>query len=185
MTDIEGRESFNFAIDVTLTEDEINARLNRNAEIDRKILDIMADKAAANQGFNADLKMLRKEQVTLLESAKAGKAKLEVSCYQERDDRRGMMLTRRNDNGDIVDERALTAEERNESGDERQGNLFDGGARAPDPDAGDEEGDDQPGDADADAALDEYIAQGGGVSGAGEDFDGDDEAVGEASPPIN
>ncbi len=160
----EGRESFKFAIDVTLTEDEINDRLERNAEIDRKILDIQAQKAMANQGYNGDLKLLRKEQVTLLESAKAGKAKLEVDCYQERDDRRGMMITRRNDNGDIVDERALTAEERGESVDERQGKLFDDANQAPDPDAVSADGDDEEfgGDADAEAALDEYVAENSG-----------------------
>ena len=159
MTD-QARETFKHAIDVMLTEDEINERLNRNADIDRQILTILGEKAAANQGFNADLKGLRKEQVTLLESAKAGKAKLDVECYQERDDRRGIMLTMRCDNGNIVDERALTAEERGESDDERQGKLFEGGAAAPDPDLAMADGDeDQAGDADAEAALDQYVAE--------------------------
>jgi hypothetical protein len=168
MTD-EARETFGHFIDVTLTEEEITAKLNRNADIDREILSIMGEKAAANSGFNADLKTLRKEQVTLLEAAKAGKAKLEIQCYNDRDDRRGMMLVRRKDNGEIVDERALTAEEREA---DRQGNLFEGpapDADAPTPDQEEEEG----GDTDAEAKLDEYLASGGAV---GDDADplGDD-----------
>jgi hypothetical protein len=172
-----GRETFGFLIEVALTSEELAKNDARNAEVDIQIRDIKGQRAESNNRFKELLTGLTKEQTGLLERRSTGKAKVEIPCYQERDDRRGMMLTRRNDNGDIVDERALTAEERNESGDERQGNLFEGGARAPDPDAGDDDGDGQPSDADADAALDEYIAQSGSA-----DSDDDDDGAGEAAP---
>lgn len=168
----ENRETFSHPIDVVLTEEEINAIKDRNMNIDRKRFEIMNEKAAANAAFGEELKALKKEQLALLEAETSGKAKREFQCYQERDDRRGMMLTMRCDNGDIVDERALTAEERDVP-DDRQGSLFDGSAPAGDIPSDDE--DDAPGDADADAVLSEYIAQGG----AG-DEEGDDDAGEEA-----
>ncbi len=153
----EARDIFKHPVEVELTDDEINARLNRNAEIDRKILEIQAEKAAANSGFNGDLKTLRKEQVTLLESAKAGTAKLEIDCYQERDDRRGIMLTMRCDNGNIVDERALTAEERGTTPEDRQGNLFEETVGSLAAATSDDEPEER-GDEDTEKALEEYAA---------------------------
>lgn len=177
----EEREVFKHPVEVALTDEEINARLNRNAEIDRKILEIQAEKAAANSGFNDDLKTLRKEQITLLESAKAGKATVEIDCYQERDDRRGNMLTLRCSDGSIVDERALTAEERNLV-DDRQGNLFEGNAAAPPSDLDDEP--EERGDEDTEKALAEYAAQNAAAGESntstagesGDDSDDDDES---------
>jgi len=182
MTD-ENRETFGHPIEVDLTDEEKEAKLNRNADIDRKMIEIKAEKAEANQGFNNDLKLLRKEQATLLEAITVGKAKVEVQCYQERDERRGMMLTMRCDNGHIVDERALTAEERGIAADERQGNLFDNDsdtdAGASQPDQEEEEG----GDADADAKLAKYLATGGGSDEADDpDHDDDDDAE---QPAVN
>jgi len=163
MTD-ESRETFDFPIEVTLTPEEVEEKLERNADIDRKMIDIKNQKAEANSGFNEDLKTLRKEQVTLLEMISVGKAKVSVQCYHERDERRGIMLTMRCDNGHIVDERALTADERGAVEDERQGNLFEGGA--PSVDAGADDEDEPAGDADSEAALDEYLAQSSGVDEA-------------------
>ena len=57
MTD-EARETFGFPIEVTLREDEIKAKLDRNADIDRKMIGIKEEKAAANSGFNEELKGL-------------------------------------------------------------------------------------------------------------------------------
>lgn len=160
MTD-EARETFGFPIEVDLTDEEKLENLDRIANIDRKMLAIEGEKAAASARFNDELKGLRKERLTRLEQDTAGKCKMEVECYHERDDRRGIMLTMRCDNGHIVDERALTADERGAADDERQGELFDGGAR-PSADAGADDEDEPAGDADSEAALDEYLAQSSG-----------------------
>lgn len=174
MTD-EVRETFGHPIEVDLTDEEKEAKLNRNADIDRKMIEIKAEKAEANQGFNNDLKLLRKEQATLLEAITVGKAKIEIECYAERDERRGMMLTMRCDNGHIVDERALTAEER--SADDRQGNLFETTGTDVAASGGDDEEEGQS-DPDLDNVLDEYEAdqKAAAASGVGGE-DGEEEAL--------
>lgn len=169
MTD-ESRETFGFPIEVTLTSEEKLENLDRIANIDRKILSLEGDKAAANQRFTEEFKALKKERLTRLEQDTAGKAKVEVECYQERDDRRGMMLTMRCDNGHIVDERALTAEEREV--DDRQGDLFAGGK--PDSAAGSADSDEEDegqSDPDLENTLDEYNAQ---QNAAGADDDSEE-----------
>ena len=135
------------------------------------MIEIKAEKAEANQGFNNDLKLLRKEQVTLLEEITVGKAKMEVQCYQERDERRGIMLTMRCDNGHIVDERALTAEERGAAADERQGNLFETTGTDVAAGAGEDE-EEGPSDPDLESTLDEYEAdQKAAAASAGDEED--------------
>lgn len=149
------REVFGHLVDYEMTEAELKTQLERNADIDRKMGLIKADKAAANSGFNEDLKTLRKEQVTLLESISSGKARIEVQCYLERDERLNCMRTVRVDNGETVDTRALTADELNE---ERQGNLFEQtvGVLASTPDSDEEE--EESHDADLDETLAAYQA---------------------------
>lgn len=167
------RRTFGYLVDVTLTDLEIKAQLERNADIDRKMIEIKGQKALANSDFNGDLKVLRKEQETLLTSINTGKTKIEVQCYNEKDERRGMMLTMRADNGFIVDERALTADELRE---DRQGSLFDDGTGpTPAVEAGGDDQEEAP-DADAAASLEEYTRlQGQAQAGAANQVDGEDE----------
>lgn len=156
--DNEERQTFGHLMNVDLSDDEIKSQLERNADIDRKMLLIKAEKAAANSGFNEDLKTLRKEQVTLLESVSSGKTKVEVECYLDKDLRLNVMRTLRADNGEQVDERALTADELNE---DRQGSLFEGDKKPASPDdaSGGDEDEDEDGDEDTEATLAEYEAQ--------------------------
>lgn len=173
------RNTFGHLIDVTLSEAEIKAQLERNADIDRKIIAVSGQKALAARGYNDDLKLLRKEQETLLSTISTGKTKLEVECYLERDDRRGIMFTLRNDNGEIVDQRALTADELNE---DRQGSLFEGDKKPAGPDdaSGDEDEEEQH-DSDLDETLAAYQAQqaangeGESTSAAPVDEEGDED----------
>lgn len=177
------REIFGHLMDVDLSEDDLASKKNRLVAVDCEIIELNRSRAESASRFNEDLKTKRKEQTTLLESINAGKAKVEVSCYLERDERLGKVITRRQSDGEQVDERAMTAEERGETTDDRQGNLFEGGAR-PDLDAASDD-EESPSDADADATLAEYIAQNGAGDPDDEDEPiaaaGDDDAAEEAT----
>src|SRR5690606_10655026 len=87
---------------------------DRLAEVDREILNVSAEKADANGDFNKQLKELRKEQKAILDTLDTGKETIEVDCYEEVDEQRLEMLTKRADNDQILPEftRPLTAEER-------------------------------------------------------------------------
>ncbi len=169
-------DTFGHMIDVELDRDELDAKKNRLVAVDKEIDAIAAEKAKAVGEYNADLKDKRAERTTLLGVISSGSSKVEIICYNERDDRRGMMLTRRKDTGEVVDERALTAEERDETPNDRQGNLFDKPAAPQDLDE-DDDGE-APADADTEAALEAYAAERGKVAAAGDEpeSDGDDES---------
>lgn len=168
------RDTFGHHIDVPLSEAEIKARLERNMEVDQKMIDLKAEKTAANVQWNQELSDLRKEQAALITATKTGMTKIEIQCYHERDDRRGMMRTLRCDTGEMVDERALTAEERNE---DRQGKLFESNGRPPEDLAVPDEEEESEGDTDAQAALDEYAAERAKVAASGSGPSDDDGAA--------
>lgn len=124
------RETFMHMMEDSLSDEETLAKKDRLVDVDRKILEVEAEKAAAVSEFNKELKELRKERVTLLDVIGTGKVKREVECYEDRDDRRGHMLVRRLDTDEVVDERPLSASERDGDApaDERQGDLFANGS---------------------------------------------------------
>ncbi len=117
------QRTFKHQITVDISAEEKTKILERNADIDRKMIQVKAEKAMANSGFNEDLKLLRKEQDTLLTSINAGKAKIEIEVYEDKDTRLNRMVYRRASDGEQVDERPLTADELNE---DKQGDLFAG-----------------------------------------------------------
>lgn len=123
------RETFMHLVEVAMSDEDTGAQKNRLVEVDRKILAVEAEKAGAVSDFNKELKDLRKERVAILDVIGTGKERKQIACYEERDDRRGHMLTRRVDTDEIVDERPLSASER-EPTDDRQGDLFANGEGA-------------------------------------------------------
>lgn len=173
-------DTFGHLINVELDAAELARKAEQHVEICNEIERIEQRKSEALGDFNKELKDKRKEESDLRKVINSKSLKIEVLCYPERDDRRGMMLTRRKDTGEVVDERALTAEERNEAADDRQGNLFD---KPPAPPADIDEDDDQdaPADADTEAALEAYaaerekVAAGGEPDGVGDDDAGEDD----------
>jgi hypothetical protein len=106
--------TFKKEIIVDLPKENQQDKHERLAEVDRAILESAAAKAAANGEFNAELKELRKEQKTILDTLTTGKETIEVDCYEEIDERRLEILTRRVDTNDVLHEftRPMTAEER-------------------------------------------------------------------------
>lgn len=120
----EPRETFEHSIEIDLTDAELAAGRKRNMQIDIEIDAVKQRQAAANTVFKEELEVLKREQKPLKEAEKTKKAKVEVNCYSQRDTAGARMLTLRCDTDEIVDERALTAEEREA---DRQGGLFGGG----------------------------------------------------------
>ena len=177
------RKLFGFLVQVTLSQEELDAMKDREIEITRERFEVEREKTAASSQFSERLKTLKKEQLALLEAMASKVTKTEVECYHEKDERRGMMLTRRADNGFIVDERALTVDELNA---DRQGDLFDGNAAAPAPPSdeeftGDAAEQERPVDADAASALESYKE----AVGDDEDGDADPDDELEPAPAVN
>jgi hypothetical protein len=106
--------TFRKEIVINVAKENQQERHERLAEVDRELLEVAAEKAAANGEFNGKLKALRKEQATILEVLQTGQEKVEVDCYEEIDEQRLEILTRRLDTNDVLHEftRPMTAEER-------------------------------------------------------------------------
>lgn len=104
-------EVFLKSIQVDVSDDENTARLNRLAEVDKKIKTTEAEKAGDVSKHNEQLKQLRKEQGKLLDAIETRKEVREVECYERRDDRLHKVQILRRDNDQVVDERPMTAAE--------------------------------------------------------------------------
>lgn len=125
------REIFTHVMEVQLDASEQLALKDQLVVVDNRIIDIEREKAKEMSSFNERLKDARKERVTLLEAIGSGKGRREIECYEERDDRLGRMLIRRVDTDETVDERPLSAKERDEDAspkDDRQTEMFDQGS---------------------------------------------------------
>jgi hypothetical protein len=65
--------------------------------------------------FNADLKALRQQRSELITTIKTKKEKRKIECFRDPDFRRNTMFIKRADTGAVIEERALTVEERQET----------------------------------------------------------------------
>jgi hypothetical protein len=166
------RETFGHPITMKLEGVELERKNEDHVRVCNELEEIEGRKRAAMSGFNEELKLKRKQEISLRAMINSKSMQVEYQCYSERDDRRGMMLTRRSDTGEIVDERALTAEERKVA-DDRQGNLFEGPVAVA-PDAVDDEPEER-GDEDTEKALAEYAAQ-NAAAGESNTSTGDDDS---------
>lgn len=109
-------ETFMQVVEVDLTPNEQDALKDKLVDCDKRMIAVEGEKAVAMSGFNQTLKNLRKERISLLDSIASGVGRREIACYEEREDATGRMLIKRVDNNEIVDERALTLEERDHIG---------------------------------------------------------------------
>lgn len=122
-----------------LTPDEISQRKDSLVEIDRQINETLGAKARVMAEHNEALRDKRATQRTLLENINTGTETREVDCWSEPDFPTNRMVTYRADNREQIEERALTA-------DERQASMFDankgkdkgsgGGSKKPEPEGG-------------------------------------------------
>ena len=106
------RKTFPKKIAIHLTDRERDEAKNRLVVVDQEIHAIGDAKSRENSDFNSRLKDKRAEQRALLGAIETGSMEREIECYEVRDDRRGHMVTFRADSEEQVDERPLTADER-------------------------------------------------------------------------
>lgn len=106
------RKTFFKTVEVSVGEAESNLHKDRLVAVDRSIISTEAEKATAVSKFNDELKQKRKERIKLLDAISNGREQRDIECYQVADERLGTMFTRRVDTDQVIDERALTLEER-------------------------------------------------------------------------
>lgn len=107
-------KTFKKEITVDVPKKDQKVKHERLVEVDRELLAVKAEKDSANGEFNGQLKALRNEQKSILDTIETGQETIEVECYEEVDESRLEMVTKRVDNDQILPEltRPLTPEER-------------------------------------------------------------------------
>jgi hypothetical protein len=174
MTTTSERKKFDHLLEVNLTSEELKEKLLAHVAIEREIDDVKARKARAMNEFTKELREKNEVRATLMQVIATEKEKRTVEVYHERDDRRGMMRTLRFDNHELIDERALTMEER-EEGKQPELPFVPGATPTTEPPIDEnQESEDTDGDAGLDGTLDRFEAQ-NGTSSEPDDEDDDDE----------
>lgn len=110
------RETFLHTVVVDVPTEETGARMTRLLEVLNKIDATEADKASRVSDFNAEIKQLNKEAHKLREAITTGKERRDVECYEQPDERRNIVFIVRASDGKVIDERAMTLEDRMYSG---------------------------------------------------------------------
>ncbi len=131
------RDIYQEAVEITLTDEDRLTKLQRLAVVDAEVIRLEEEKKAAAKVFTNQIKPLEAEREGILKALADGTEKRMVDCYEDFDERLGNVYVRRVDTDEVVEERAMTAAEREESAERRQGNLFGDDTRdtdAPPPD---------------------------------------------------
>lgn len=105
-------ELFLRTIEHDITDEENSLKKNDLVALELKLDSVRLDKAKRASDFNAEIKQLNNQRSALLGTIQTGREKREVQCYEVADERRGIMAIIRNDTKEVVDERALTLDER-------------------------------------------------------------------------
>jgi hypothetical protein len=100
--DTELGEVFTKELDCAVEDNERESYKERVLDIVGELLDVEAQKAAKMSEFNKELKDL----------ARTGMERRDVECAERYDYRRGAVETIRLDTKEVIDERAMTADER-------------------------------------------------------------------------
>lgn len=117
--DMPPKDTYFELVECQLTdEDRANKRIELEG-VDREIIRLEEQKKAEAKAVNNQLKPLKAKRELILQDLDAGVEKRQVECYEHVDDRLGKVEIRRVDTDEVVEERAMTAEE-------RQGDLFAG-----------------------------------------------------------
>jgi hypothetical protein len=109
------RHTFPKTIEIEITDEENTLRMKQHLDVEFKIDAVKAERAATVSEFTQQLKDLRKQRGELITTIQSKKEKRDIECYQEPDYRRHCMVIKRADTDQVIDERALTAEELQES----------------------------------------------------------------------
>lgn len=128
------RDTYEELVECELTDEDKAAKRERLEAVDREIIRLEEEKKAAAKVFTNQIKPLQAERESILEALDSGTEKRNVECYEHVDERLGKIEVRRVDTDAVVEERAMTAGERDDAAARRQGDLFAStGSSAPSP----------------------------------------------------
>jgi len=133
------RETWEEAIEVKLTEEDQSEKRKRLESVDREIIRLEEEKKASAKVFTKQIKPLQAERDSILAALDSGTEKRMAEVYELAVPQLHKWEVRRVDNDDLVDERAMTEDEKAESA---QGDLFAShGSSNPPPAAEDDDAD--------------------------------------------
>ena len=104
--------SFDRTLLVNLTGDEKEKLHDELAVYCTDIEAKMGEKAAAMAEFNESLRDMRKGMRTVLNAINTGSREVEVKCREYTHFKNNTVIVKRLDTGEVIEERAMTAEER-------------------------------------------------------------------------
>ncbi len=105
-------ETFLHTVEVEISNEEAGARTKRLLEVLNEIDKIEGDKASRVSDFNTELKQKRKEAHKIRDAIHLGKERQDVECYEQPDERRNIVFIVRASDHKVLDERAMTLEDR-------------------------------------------------------------------------
>lgn len=105
-------EIFLHTVEVEISSEEAAERTRRLLTVLNEIDTIEADKASRNSDFNTELKQKRKEAHKVRDAINLGKERRDVECYEKPDERRNIVFIVRASDHKVLDERAMTLEDR-------------------------------------------------------------------------
>jgi hypothetical protein len=126
-------DTYDELIECDLSDADKAHKRERLETVDREIIRLEEEKKAAAKVYVNQIKPLQAERESILQALDSGTEKRHVECYEHFDERLGKVEVRRVDTDAVVEERAMTAAEREDLAEERQGDLFDGGGSEPPP----------------------------------------------------
>lgn len=126
-------DTYTEQIDCKLSDEDAAEKRKRLEDVDREIIRLEEEKKAAAKVSTNKIKPLQAERESILQALDSGTEKKQVEVYELVVEALGKIEVRRVDTDEMVDERAMTASERDDAAAARQGDLFDGGGSQPPP----------------------------------------------------
>lgn len=105
-------ETFLHTVEVDIADEEMTARTQRLLDVLNKIDTTEADKASRVSDLNSELKQLRKEAQKIRATINTKRERRDVEVYEQPDFRRNIVFIVRASDGKVIDERAMTLEDR-------------------------------------------------------------------------
>jgi hypothetical protein len=109
------RETIFKDIEIEITDEDNTLRMKQHLECEFRIDTVKAERAAEMSEYTQQLKELRKLRSELITTIQTKMETRSIECVEDADFRTNTMFTRRADTGEVVGERALTVEERQEA----------------------------------------------------------------------
>lgn len=112
----------------TLTDGEVMQRKDELVQTDSEILDLEEQRRATAAEFKGKLEPRRERRCELVKAIETRRETFEVECVEAWDYKRNVVEIKRVDNGEVVDERPMNGEQRQEALDDVDGGTNKGKA---------------------------------------------------------